>query len=48
MSDQIDPTSETLGNEAPHAWTDPTCTEYAVEELTRFGGAGNFDGIQFS
>ncbi|MBA4763305.1 hypothetical protein [Sphingomonas sp.] len=30
------------------AWTDPTCTEYAVAELTQFGGAGSFDGIQFS
>jgi len=48
MSDQIDPTSETPANDAPRAWTDPTCIEYAVEELTQFGGPGSFDGIQFS
>ncbi|MBA4763307.1 MAG: hypothetical protein H2053_16035 [Sphingomonas sp.] len=28
-----------LGSSAPRAWTDPVCTEYAVEALT-----GNFEG----
>ena len=49
MSDQIDPTSETPANDAPRAWTDPTCTEYAVADLTAAGMPfGNSDGASFS
>lgn len=48
MTDQIDPTSEAPANAAPRTWTDPVCTEHAVGDLTRFGGPGSFDGIQFS
>ncbi len=35
MTDPITPTVETPADNAPRAWTDPVCTEYAVGELTQ-------------
>ncbi len=43
MADPITPTVETPASNAPRAWADPTCTEYAVEELTQAGGPGLTD-----
>ncbi|WP_186456951.1 hypothetical protein [Sphingomonas suaedae] len=34
--------------DAPKVWTDPICTEYAVDELTAAGGPGVTDGGIFS
>lgn len=43
MADPINPTVETTASTAPRAWTDPVCTEYAVDELTQAGGPGITD-----
>jgi len=43
MTDPITATVETSATDAPRAWTDPVCTEYAVEELTQAGGPGVID-----
>ncbi len=37
------PTVDTPSSAAPRAWTDPVCTEYAVDELTQAGGPGITD-----
>lgn len=43
MTDQSNLTAETPASTAPRAWTDPVCTEYAVDELTQAGASGNTD-----
>lgn len=43
MTDQSNPTAETPASTAPLFWTDPVCTEYAVDELTQAGGPGLTD-----
>lgn len=44
MADPINPTVEIPAIDAARApWADPTCTEYAVEELTQAGGPGVTD-----
>ncbi len=43
MTDPITATVETPASDAPRAWTDPVCTEYAVGELTQAGGPGVID-----
>ncbi len=40
MTDQRNQTVDTSASTAPRAWTDPVCTEYAVDELTQAGAAG--------
>ncbi|MBA4763306.1 hypothetical protein [Sphingomonas sp.] len=35
MSDPINLTVESPTTDAPRAWSDPVCTEYAVDELTQ-------------
>jgi len=40
MTDQRTQTVETPTITVPRAWTDPACTEYAVDELTQAGAAG--------
>jgi hypothetical protein len=48
MTDQSNPTAETPASTAPRAWTDPVCTEYAVDELTQAGPNGLTDAGIFS
>ncbi|WP_156456118.1 hypothetical protein [Sphingomonas sp. CCH9-E2] len=43
MTTPATPTVEAPISDAPRAWTDPVCTEYAVDELTQAGGPGITD-----
>lgn len=43
MTDRDTIASEANQNDARAPWSDPTCTEYAVEELTQAGGPGITD-----
>lgn len=48
MTNAVNPTVETFTNDAPRVWTDPVCTEYAVDELTQAGGPGVTDSTILS
>ncbi len=48
MADLTNPTVETPASDAPRAWADPICTEYAVEEMTQAGGPGVTDSTILS
>ncbi|HEV7288575.1 hypothetical protein [Sphingomonas sp.] len=43
MSDHVVAPREVETHDARTPWTDPSCTEYAVEELTQAGGPGVTD-----
>jgi hypothetical protein len=43
MANPATPTVDTPDTGSPRAWTDPVCTEYAVDELTQAGGPGVID-----
>lgn len=48
MSDLARITDKAVANDTRPPWTDPVCTEYAVDELTQAGANGNTDGGIFS
>ncbi|MBA4763309.1 hypothetical protein [Sphingomonas sp.] len=48
MTNSAVPTLDTPASDAPRAWTDPVCTEYAVDELTQAGGPGVTDSTILS
>ncbi|MBA4763308.1 hypothetical protein [Sphingomonas sp.] len=48
MSDLANRTTEPVASDARATWSDPVCTEYAVDELTQAGAFGGTDGGIFS